>query len=92
MKSLITTLTLTAAAFAVIAMNAAQAHAEDHRDLSSETAVAATAKVSKSEQIRAYAQNCFDQEMALFEQTKGRLPSDDEADFIIDACANPKLK
>lgn len=49
-------------------------------------------KMSKSEQIRAYAQNCFDQEMSLFESTKGRLPTDEEADFIIDACANPKLK
>jgi hypothetical protein len=87
MKQFIATLALITAAFALISFNAAHARAEEQMELSSQAP-----KVSKSQQIRAYAQNCFDQEISLFESTKGRLPSDEEADFIIDACANPKLK
>jgi hypothetical protein len=79
MKKLILTLSMVLMAFA--------AQAEDHRDLSSEAP-----RKSASAQIREYAQNCFDSEMALFETRRGRLPSDEEADFIIDACANPKFK
>jgi hypothetical protein len=89
MKSLFTTLALSLAAFAVIAFNAATAKAADDREISSADQ---PVKVSKSQQIRDYAQNCFDQEMDLFEHARGRLPTDDEADLIIDACANPKLK
>lgn len=66
---------------------ATAAEADDHRDLSSDAP-----KKSMSQRIRDYAQNCFDQEMALFERVKGRLPTDDEADLIIDACANPRFK
>lgn len=69
-----------------IGLIGAAAFADEARDLSSQK------KPSKSEQIRAYAQSCFDRELELFESTKGRLPTDEEADYIIDACANPKLK
>lgn len=61
--------------------------AQERVDLSSEAP-----KKSTSERIREYAQSCFDRELALWESQRGRLPTDEEADFIIDACANPKLK
>lgn len=49
------------------------------------------AEISKSkETFIANTSICFSQELDLFEKTKGRLPTDDEADLIIDYCVNRK--
>lgn len=47
-------------------------------------------KVSMADKIRAYAQDCFDKELSLWER-RGRLPTQDEADLILDACVNPRF-
>lgn len=51
-------------------------------DLNSE----AYAKKDKKEFNRGNVENCFQTELDLFEQVRGRLPSPDEADLVIDAC------
>lgn len=52
----------------------------------------ASTKPSRAAQIREYGMNCGQHEMDLFEQRKGRLPTNEEMDMILDACVNPSFK
>lgn len=49
-------------------------------------ALTAFAEVPEYANVSRVAKQCFQNEVDLFEQIKGRLPTDDEADLIIDMC------
>lgn len=66
------------------------AMAQEHQDSGSRTS--ASTKPSRAAQIREYGMNCGQHEMDLFEQRKGRLPTNEEMDMILDACVNPSFK
>ena len=91
------TLKLIMKSFAVVLLTSSFALAEGNNWSSYEDhytprafAQASAPKVSKADKIRAYAQDCFDKELSLWER-QGRFPSADEADLILDACVNPRF-
>ena len=49
-------------------------------------------KASKADIIRTQSFNCGLAEIDAYERIKGRLPTDDEMDAILDACVNPTFK
>ncbi|MEK6554123.1 MAG: hypothetical protein AABZ31_02695 [Bdellovibrionota bacterium] len=49
-------------------------------------------KASKADYIRDNSMKCGLAEMDAYERVKGRLPTDDEMDAIMDACVNPTFK
>ena len=48
-------------------------------------------KVSYSQQIRQKGYECGTQEIDNYEKYRGRLPTDEEMDAILDACVNQKF-
>lgn len=49
-------------------------------------------KASKADIIRDHGMRCGLAEMDAYERVKGRLPTDEEMDAILDACVNPSFK
>lgn len=47
---------------------------------------------SRAQMIREHGMNCGLAEIDAYERVRGRLPTDDEMDAIIDACVNPTFK
>jgi hypothetical protein len=47
---------------------------------------------SKANIIRDHGMRCGLAEIDAYEKVKGRLPTDDEMDAIMDACVNPTFK